>query len=205
MLAPFMHGYLLALGLILPLGPQNAFVLSQGAAQADFRRALPVVIAAGVCDTLLILLAVLGVSTAALTFPLVKIILIVVGVAFLLIVGWLTWRSSGTIETAESPESLAHEAWPIRRQIIFAISVSLLNPHAILDTIGVIGTSSLAYAGDLKTSFTAGVLINSWLWFLGLAIVGRLVGRLDTVRRWLARASAVIMWISAVYLASTLL
>lgn len=205
MLAPFLHGYLLALGLILPLGPQNAFVLSQGAAQSEFKRALPVVAAASLCDTLLILLAVLGVSTAALTFPAVRIILVVVGVVFLLVVGWLTWRSSGSQETKVAPEDTTSDSWPLRRQIIFAVSVSLLNPHAILDTIGVIGTSSLAYTGDAKAVFTAGVLINSWLWFLGLAIVGRWVGRLDVVRRWLSRASAVIMWISAVYLAQSLL
>ncbi len=209
MFPAFLHGYLLALGLILPLGPQNAFVLSQGAAQPRLTHALPVVIAASLCDTLLILLAVLGVSAVVLTLPLVRTTLIVGGVIFLLVMGWLTWRSS--VSFPES-EGATHEPplpnlpgdWSPRRQIVFAVSVSLLNPHAILDTISVIGTSSLAYTGDPRLGFTAGVIVNSWLWFLGLALVGRLAGNIGGVRMWFSRASTLIMWISAVYLASTL-
>ena len=41
----------------------------------------------------------------------------------------------------------------IKRQIIFSMSVSLLNPHALLDTIGVIGTSSLQFSGHEKMVF----------------------------------------------------
>ena len=84
----------------------------------------------------------LGVSAVVLTVPWVKIVLGVIGVGFLLFIGWVTWRSEVHEDDATK---LAHR-WPVRRQIVFALSVSLLNPHAILDTIGVIGTSSLAYA-----------------------------------------------------------
>jgi L-lysine exporter family protein LysE/ArgO len=89
-------------------------------------------------------------------------------VGFLLYIGWMTWRSDGktTIDQA------AH-LWPIRRQIVFTVSVSLLNPHAILDTIGVIGTSSLAYADADRFAFTFACMLNSWLWFCGLAVAGR--------------------------------
>jgi L-lysine exporter family protein LysE/ArgO len=38
---------------------------------------------------------------------------------------------------------------------MFAMSVSLLNPYAILVTIGVIGTSSLVYNGYEKWLFTS--------------------------------------------------
>ena len=212
MITAFAHGYILALGLILPLGPQNAFILSQGATQPRFARALPVVIAAGLCDTLLILLAVFGVSAAVIALPVVRIALVVGGVVFLAITGWLTWKAAPPPEpdTVGARRALplqgpANDNWSPRRQIVFAVSVSLLNPHAILDTIGVIGTSALAYAGGARFGFTAGVLINSWLWFLGLALVGRLAGHIGVVRRWLNRVSALIMWVSAIYLASTLL
>ncbi len=42
---------------------------------------------------------------------------------------------------------------PLKKQILFAASVSLLNPHAILDTIGVIGTNSIQYIGSEKMGF----------------------------------------------------
>jgi L-lysine exporter family protein LysE/ArgO len=78
--------------------------------------------------------------------------------------------------------------------------VSLLNPHAILDTIGVIGASSLAYAGGEQIAFTAACILNSWLWFVMLAVAGKWIGSIGPVKRWLNRVSAVIIWISAVYL-----
>ena len=196
LLSAFLHGYLLSFGLILPLGPQNVFVFSQGATQPKLRRALPVVLTASLADTALILVAILGVSAVVLTIPWVKTVLGVIGVGFLLTIGWITWRS----EVHEDDAGVLAHQWPARRQIVFALSVSLLNPHAILDTIWVIGTSSLAYTAGAKVAFTTACILNSWVWFLMLAIAGRLLGAVGSVRPWLNRASAVIMWLSAVFL-----
>ncbi len=49
------------------------------------------------------------------------------------------------------------------------------------------------------------MIVNSWLWFIALAVVGRQVGRWPGARLWLDRASAVIMWVSAIYLLFSLL
>lgn len=59
----FIHGFLLSLGLILPIGMQNGFIFTQGALHSRWSKSLPAVFTASVCDTLLIALAVLGVST----------------------------------------------------------------------------------------------------------------------------------------------
>jgi L-lysine exporter family protein LysE/ArgO len=201
MLAAFIHGYILSVGLILPLGPQNAFVFTQGATQPRLLRALPVALVASLSDTTLILLAVLGVSVVVLTLAWIKTILVIIGVLFLTYVGWVTWRSN-----PDSGEQWSEATdWPLRRQVVFALSVSLLNPHAILDTIGVIGTSALSYSGDARAAFTLACVLNSWVWFLMLAVVGRLVGTFGRVRGMLNRASAVIMWVSAFYLVYNLL
>lgn len=66
------HGIVLAFGLILPLGAQNVFVFQQGALQPRLYRVLPVVITAALCDTLLITLAVIGVSVVVLTIPILQ-------------------------------------------------------------------------------------------------------------------------------------
>ena len=55
LLQAILHGVLLAIGLILPLGAQNIFVFNQGANQTKFRRALPAIIAARLCVSLLII------------------------------------------------------------------------------------------------------------------------------------------------------
>ena len=196
MLSAFLHGYLLAFGLILPLGPQNAFILSQGAARSRWLDVLPVVLAASLCDTTLIGLAVFGVSVVVLTVPWFKTVLIVAGACFLVSVGWLNWRSAAGSSQAE-PVS---DRGSVRQGVAFTLAVSLLNPHAILDTIGVIGTSALKYAGSEKLVFALACILNSWFWFTGLALIGRLFGNVPNLQRWLNRGSAVVMWLSAAYL-----
>ncbi|GKU77614.1 LysE/ArgO family amino acid transporter [Paenibacillus sp. L3-i20] len=198
MLGAILHGIVLAFGLILPLGAQNVFVFNQGVSQPKFRRAIPVVITAALCDTILILLATLGVSVIVLSVPALQTVIFTVGLLFLLYMGWSIWRSV--------PENLSQQegAMSPKKQIMIAISVSLLNPHAILDTVGVIGTSSLNYSGSEKIAFTAACIIISWLWFLGLAIAGKVVGNFDTKGKLLKainKISAIIIWVVALYIA----
>ncbi|MCM3257280.1 LysE/ArgO family amino acid transporter [Paenibacillus lautus] len=198
MIGVILHGFILALGLILPLGVQNVFVFNQGVVQPRFIRALPVMITASLCDTLLISLAVLGVSVIVLEYEWIKMTLFTLGICFLVYMGAATWRSKPSGQDPESARSFSP-----KKQIVFAISVSLLNPHAVLDTMGVIGTSSLQYEGADKVIFTVICIAVSWLWFLGLGIAGRAAGRMDTTGRLLFalnRISAVIMWGTAAYL-----
>lgn len=203
MLEVIIHGCILAFGLILPLGVQNVFVFNQGAVQPNFLRALPVIITASICDTLLISLAVLGVSVVVLDYYWLKMILLFAGILFLIYMGFVTWKSKSTINEGANSESMAP-----KKQIVFAMSVSLLNPHAILDTIGVIGTSSLAYEGIEKMAFAVTCILVSWIWFLGLGIVGRMSGKLDKSGRFLQilnKISAIVMWGTAVYIGTTLI
>ncbi|MDA7026607.1 LysE/ArgO family amino acid transporter [Bacillus sp. CLL-7-23] len=202
MLAAIMNGMVLAFGLIIPLGAQNVFVFNQGASQSKFKRAIPVVITASLCDTLLILLAVLGVSLIVLTLPVLKTIIFTIGLIFLIYMGSSIWKSdSGNLSEHEA-------AMPIKKQIMFALSVSLLNPHAIIDTIGVIGTNSLQYEGMEKTAFTLTCIIVSWIWFLGLSLIGRLIGHIDSDGKFLRivnKISALMIWAVAAYISIQLI
>lgn len=197
----FLHGIILAFGLILPLGVQNVFVFSQGATQPTIWRALPASLTAAICDTLLILLAVFGLSIIVLQFEWLRITLMSVGILFLLYMGYTIWRSSPV--TGNKSEAL-----PVKKQILFALSVSLLNPHAILDTIGVIGTSALKYSGTEQFIFTTACVLISWLWFFGLTVTGSSFQKLDSsgnVMRIFNRCSAIFIWATACYLAIGLL
>ncbi|WP_110926781.1 LysE/ArgO family amino acid transporter [Bacillus massiliglaciei] len=198
MTAAFIHGLILALGLILPLGVQNIFVFNQGALQPRLLRALPVVLTASLCDTFLILVSVLGVSLLILSSVWMQMILAGGGMLFLLYMGWTTWNSQPDQEKEE-----VSKRFSVKKQVMFAASVSLLNPHAIMDTAGVIGPSSIRYEGEEKILFTAACILVSWLWFLGLAVMGRMSGRLDPSGRFmrvLNKISALVMWGAAVYL-----
>lgn len=191
------HGIVLAFGLILPLGVQNIFIFNQGAQQPAFWRSLPAVFTAGMCDTLLIVLAVTGVSALITAFGTLKLLIMIIGILFLLYMGWSIWSSHSKKETSQG-------AMPPRQQVIFAATVSLLNPHAILDTIGVIGTSSIAYEGTEKLIFTLSCIFVSWIWFISLALAGRTIGKIDTTGTILSlinKVSAILIWSIAIYLA----
>lgn len=191
------HGIGLAFGLILPLGVQNVFIFNQGATHKRFSRALPAVITAGFCDTILILLAVAGVSLIILNFEWLKLGIFFIGFLFLAYMGWLLWRTTPEVQEKE------RNPFSTKKQVMFAASVSLLNPHAILDTIGVIGTNSLVYDGFDRLIFTFACITVSWLWFFGLAYTGRKIGQIDTNGRFLKRMnqlSALIIWVIAVYM-----
>mgnify|MGYP001945617954 CR=1 FL=1 len=112
--------------------------------------------------------------------------------------GWVMWKNS-----PEVSDNQGKNQFSARRQVTFAASVSLLNPHAIMDTIGVIGTSSLAYTGSEKWIFTMACIAVSWLWFFSLAIAGRKIGQIDKNGKFLKRmnqVSAIIIWIMAMYM-----
>lgn len=200
MLMAFIHGMILAFGLILPLGPQNTFIFNQGAVQTRLVKALPAVITAGICDSILILIAISGVSLVILKFSTIKIMLVVVGVLFLAYMGWLTWHS-GSVTNGQLAQRFT-----TKKQILFTMSVSLLNPHAILDTIGVIGINSLQYSSGERFWFTSATIMTSFLWFFTLILVGRLVRQMgEHTVMIINKVAAVIMWGSALYLAFTLL
>ncbi|KAB2397721.1 MULTISPECIES: LysE/ArgO family amino acid transporter [Bacillus cereus group] len=190
------HGIILAFGLILPLGVQNVFVFSQGATQPRLIRALPATVTAALCDTFLILLAVFGLSTIVLQFEWLRLGLMIAGILFLLYMGYVIWKSKPiTHET--------NKALPIRQQVIFALSVSLLNPHAILDTVGVIGTSALKYVGTEQVIFTITCITVSWIWFFGLTLAGTVMKKLDStgnVMNIFNKCSALFIWGTAIYL-----
>ncbi|MBS8264381.1 amino acid transporter [Mesobacillus boroniphilus] len=200
MLAAVIHGFIIAFGLILPLGVQNVFVFNQGSIHKQYRKALPVILTASISDTLLITLAVLGISVIVLQLAWLNTLLISAGIVFLIYMGYLTWKSK------PSEVSAVQEAFSRKKQITFAASVSLLNPHAIMDTIGVIGTSSLNYAGLAKITFALACILTSWIWFFALAFVGHQMGRLgksNGLHSILNKVSATIMWGTAIYLALT--
>ncbi|KAA0805944.1 amino acid transporter [Bacillus sp. JAS102] len=191
------HGIILAFGLIIPLGVQNVFVFNQGASQPNIWRAAPVALTASICDTLLILIAVQGVSLVLLTFSWLTNTLYMIGFFFLLYMGLVIWRSNSSNDVKQEI------SMPVKKQILFATSVSLLNPHAILDTIGVIGTNSIQYIGSEKWAFTLATIIVSWIWFICLALAGKFLKRLNSTGKTIVllnKFSGLIIWGVALYM-----
>ena len=201
MLQPILHGFLLALGLILPLGAQNVFVFNQGANHRRLIHAVPVIVTAGLCDTLLIILAILGVSLVLISLPTLQLVIYIIGLVFLLYMAWSLWH--------EQPNHLAQQhSMTAKKQIGSAMSVSLLNPHAIMDTIGVIGTSASVYTGSDKLLFSVATILVSWLWFILLAILGKLLGSIDKTGKYiliLNKVSSLIILIVSIIIINNII
>ncbi|HDB5525419.1 TPA: amino acid transporter [Staphylococcus aureus] len=205
MVTAIIHGFILAIGLILPLGAQNVFIFNQGANQPKYRYVLPAIIAAGLSDSLLIIIAVVGVSIIIMSLPVLQAIIYIVGLIFLMYMAWTIWHDK------PSTDGEAQIMSPMK-QVSFALSVSLLNPHAILDTIGVIGSSAALYSGSNKIAFTIAFTIAcisvSWLWFFLLAILGEMVGSIDKTGKLLTiinKLSSIIIIIVALMILQKLI
>ncbi|SFG84047.1 LysE/ArgO family amino acid transporter [Sporolactobacillus nakayamae] len=197
MIAAAIHGFLLSFSLILPLGAQNVFIFNQGAHSKHLSGVLAAILAASLSDTFLICLAVGGVSVLLLTFPWLVTSLLIAGILFLAFIGWTIWNDSSAQKSQKTEQLSA------KQQVLFALSVSLLNPHAILDTIGVIGTNAAHYQGVNQWLFALACISVSWVWFFGLAFAGNLTGKAANkgpLMQLINKISALMIWGVAIYL-----
>ncbi|MCP2014176.1 L-lysine exporter family protein LysE/ArgO [Deinococcus sp. HSC-46F16] len=199
---PFLRGLGLGLSLIVAIGPQNAFVLRQGLTR---RHALLAALACSLCDTLLTAVGVLGVGALLARSPALVTLGTLAGAAFLLWYGWRSFRS------AQHPATLdtGGQAAPTPATVIAtAAAFSLLNPHAILDTVVLIGGASAGLGDRARLAFLGGAVAASWLWFFALALLaGRLAGLMRSARAWqvLDVLIGLLMWAIAGGLVASLL
>jgi L-lysine exporter family protein LysE/ArgO len=198
--AQSLAGMILGLGLITPIGAQNLYVVDQGI-RLGFPRILIATLATTTCDAVLILLGTLGLGVALDTIRPLRVVLLIAGVAFLLYLAAQNVRAGAATVLDRATDASAGAI--IRR----AAGVSLLNPHAILDTVGVIGLVAASRAGADRFWFAFGAVVGSLLWFnflggMALAVRSRLTDRL---RRAISWVSAVLMSLFALVLLAELL
>jgi L-lysine exporter family protein LysE/ArgO len=166
-LTPYFSGLLTMAGLIVAIGVQNAFVLRQGLKrQAAF-------LTAGVCflcDASLIAIGATGLGTLIAGHDSLRLMATIGGVLFLAIYGV---RSCLAARHTKGLDLTDTTPLPKIKIITTALAVSLLNPHAILDTVVLIGGLAARYPGMGKTAFAVGAMSASLLWFYGLALGAR--------------------------------
>ncbi len=198
-LSYYFQGLALGAAMILPLGPQNAFVMNQG-----IRRQYPLMVA-GLCalsDLVLICAGIFGGSAVLMQSPWLMALVTWGGVAFLL------WYGFGALKTAFSQqlelanaEVLKQGRWRI---IATMLAVTWLNPHVYLDTFVVLGSLGGQLAAEPKRWFALGTISASFIWFFGLALLAAwLAPRLRTAKaqRIINVVVGVIMWFIAFQLA----
>lgn len=195
----YFQGIALGLALILPLGPQNAFVMNQGVRRHYH------LMTAGLCtlsDILLICAGVFGGSALLNQSPLLLNLVTWGGVAFLLWYGWGALRVafSGNVELANETV-MQQSRWRI---VATMMAVTWLNPHVYLDTFVVLGSIGGQLPADGRCWFALGTISASVVWFFGLALLAAWLSPLLRTRkaqRVINLLVGLVMWFIAVRLA----
>ncbi|EGH04884.1 MULTISPECIES: LysE/ArgO family amino acid transporter [Pseudomonas syringae group genomosp. 2] len=159
----YLNGLLIAAGLIMAIGTQNAFVLAQGLRREHH---VPVAMLCIVCDAILVAAGVFGLANVLAQNPTLLAVARWGGVIF------LSWYGLQALRRACSRQSLEHSAAvgrkSLRTVLLSALAVTLLNPHVYLDTVLLIG--SLGAQQDVPGAYVAGAASASLLWFSSLAL-----------------------------------
>ena len=172
MIAPFLQGFGTGGGLIVAIGAQNAFVLSQGVRKNHHLIIASICV---VCDAVFISAGVAGFGAAVSTSPTLSQLVTWGGAGFLFFYGLVSLRSAlrgGKMDTSEPALRT------LRAAIITTLAVTLLNPHFYLDTVILLGGVSSQFHGESRLYFWIGAVSASTLWFISLSLGGQMLAPL---------------------------
>ena len=191
----FVFGLLFGMATAFPVGVQSFVVMNQGL-RFGYPRVMVGIVTASLCDSVLILLGAAGAS-ALLRAPGHQGFLIAVGILFFVVVGVTTLRA-----TPESDEQVESRARP-RAMVAQTVGVSLFNPHAVFETVGLLGGAIAIQSPDDRLGFALGAIAASWLWFVMIGFGASALRSWLTapVRLWTQRGSGALMLVFAGLLA----
>jgi len=189
-----LRGFGLSMGLIVAIGAQNAYVLRQGIRR---EHVLATALTCSLSDAVMFTIGAAGFGTLINQAPALTHITAWGGAAFLFYYGATAFRSAwkpGAMDIRANPQPAGRSLWGT---VLGALAVSVLNPHAWLDTVVLVGGIAGQYPPGERVFFTAGAMLASLTWFLSLAYgAGFLAPVFARPSAWRVLDSAVglIMW-----------
>lgn len=158
---PFIKGVVMMASLIVAIGVQNSFVLKQGLQQNHV--GLIVFICASI-DTIFIIL---GVGELGAIIASNEIVLGVSrwgGAIFLICYGlrslWMAFKNQSL-----KIDGKGHKLG-LKKVVLTALAVSLLNPHVYIDTCLLIGSVGAQFPTTERAFFAFGASLVSFVWFI---------------------------------------
>lgn len=173
-LAPMVTGFGLGASLIVAIGSQNAFVLKQGLKR---QYVFAVSTVCFLCDSLLITLGAGGFSTMVASSPGLMRFTLWCGVVFLSWYGLRSFISAakpGAMDTGGEDDN----GTGLVKVALTTLALSLLNPHAFLDTVVLLGSLAGRYSGEARLLFAVGAIAASCVWFYGIGFGARILAPL---------------------------
>lgn len=190
----WLSGFGTGMGLIVAIGAQNVFVLTQGMSR---RHLLTVPLVCFLCDVALMTLGVGGVGSILTADARLLTAAAAGGALFLFYYGFRALRAafaSGALVGTEA------EPMSFKRVLAATLGVTLLNPHVYLDSLVLMGSIGSRYPVPARWTFLGGVLVASFVWFFGLSLFGRLLAPvLGRPRTWRVLQTGVcaLLWYQA--------
>lgn len=172
MLITFLKGFGTGCGLIIAIGAQNAFVLSQGIHKTRYIL-IPLICA--LCDAVLIFLGVNGIGLMLSSHRFLSLAAGFGGAGFLFLYGAISFKSVFK-DQGLTPDQSAETS--LKSIVLTTLAVSLLNPHVYLDTVVLLGSLSSRFAPPENTVFGMGAVAASFIWFFSLSLGGRMLSPL---------------------------
>ncbi len=191
MLLTYIKGMGTGVGLIMAIGAQNAFVLSQGVRKNHYI-VIPLVCA--ICDAILVAIGVTGVGGLITGNPLFSKIAGIGGALFLFAYGAFAFKSAIHGNRLDANQTAATST---KAAILATLAVTLLNPHVYIDTILLLGSIASQFKPPEHLVFGAGAVTASFAWFFILSIGARFLAPLFKKKsswRILDTCVGIIMW-----------
>ncbi len=169
MIASYIQGLGLGAGLIIAIGAQNTFVLSQGI-RKQHQWIVPSI--CSICDCILILAGTAGVGAIISANPSLGRLAGWGGAVFLF---WYGGRSLLSAFKNERLESTMAGGNTMKSAVLTTLALTLFNPHVYLDTIVLLGSISSQFEGTQRYIFALGACSASVIWFFSLSYAGSLL------------------------------
>ena len=175
----FFSGLGITLSLIIAVGAQNTWVLTQSML-GQHRRLLAAICIS--CDTLLIITGIFALDAVQGQLPALVPLLTLAGSALLLWLGFQAalraWRGQGSL-TLEPSLQISGAG----KLAAATLAITLLNPHVYLDTVILIG--GIGAQQSNPWAYALGASMGSAIWFTALTAGAPLLARqLKTPRAW---------------------
>lgn len=189
---PLFKGFVIGAGLIIPIGAQNSYILNQAIKKNHHLMAASICI---LCDFLLMSLGVFGGGALINSNSSLAAFITWAGIIFLSVYGSIFfWNFLRMKQNSEVNKGIPSS----RKVVVFAtLAVTLLNPHAYIDTVVIIGSISGDYHQTDKITFLGGTLLASIVWFYTLSLAAaKMSPWLSTrkVQRSINLIVALLMW-----------
>lgn len=191
-LMPMLKGFVIGAGLIIPIGAQNSYILSQAIRRNHHIMAATICI---ICDVFLMSVGVFGGGALINSNSFLSTLITWGGIIFLTVYGAIFFKEFYLANKGE----LVKEMSPSTRKVVIftTLAVTLLNPHAYLDTVVIIGSISGQFDDADKVTFLIGTLFASICWFYALSLgAAKMSPWLSTrkVQRAINLLVACLMW-----------